>query len=152
MAKNDSKNGNVENNKKTTVTTENIVEQIKAGNKFEVGIADEAIAKIAKDNKNRKVEELATAINKSDFDEKSCLLGLRKIRASETPTKARLKALDEAIEKLKNGEITPLEYDKERDRIKEEHRKVIDKINEEYEEYTRELRSAYPSYWRWSWE
>lgn len=151
MAKNDSKNGNADNSKKVTVTAENVVEQIKSGNKFEIGIADEAIAKIAKDNKERKVEELATAINKADYDEKSCLLGLRKNRALETPTKARLKALDEAIGKLKNGEITPLEYDKERERIKEEHRKAVDSINKEYEEYNRELRNAYPRYWGWDW-
>ena len=151
MAKNDPKNGNAEDSKKVTVTAENVVEQIKSGNKFEVGIADEAIAKIAKDNKNRKVEELAAAINKADFDEKSCLLGLRKNRALETPTKARLKALDEAIEKLKNGKITPIEYDKERERIKEEHRKAVDSINKEYEEYNRELRNSYPRYRGWDW-
>lgn len=149
MAK-DSKNA--ANAANVEVTSENVVEQIKAGNKFEVDVADEAVAKIAKDKKDRQVKELVEAINKADFDEKACLLGLRKNRALETPTKARLKALDEAIKKLKDGKVTPVEYDKERDRIKEEHRKAVNKINEEYDEYNRELRNAYPNYWCWRWE
>ena len=151
MAKTDSKAAAAAGTK-VEITSENVVEQIKAGNKFEEDVKNEAIAQLEKDKKERQVAELKRAINKSDYDEKKCLLALRKNRALEKPTKDRLKALDAAIEELKGGKITAVEYDKKRDEIRKQHQKAVQDINEEYDEYTRELRNAYPTYWGYDWE
>jgi DNA repair exonuclease SbcCD ATPase subunit len=137
---------------KAETSVENVVEQIKAGNKFEVDVKNEAIAQLEKDKKDRQISELKSAINKADYDEKKCLISLRKARAQEKPVKERLKSLDEAIEQLKDGKITPTEYNKKCEEIRDSHRKAIQEIEKEYEEIYRELRNAYPSYWRWDWE
>lgn len=137
---------------KAETSVENVVEQLKAGNKFEVDVKNEAIAQLEKDKKDRQISELKSAINKADYDEKKCLISLRKARAQEKPVKERLKSLDEAIEQLKDGKITPTEYNKKCEEIREAHRKTIQEIEKEYEEIYRELRNAYPSYWRWDWE
>ena len=137
---------------KAETSVENVVEQLKAGNKFEVDVKNEAIAQLEKDKKERQVSELKNAINKADYDEKKCLISLRKARAAEKPVKERLKSLDEAIEQLKDGKITPTEYNKKCEEIRDTHRKTIREIEKEYEEIYRELRNAYPSYWRWDWE
>ena len=150
MAKNDSKVAATA--AKTEVSVENVVEQIKAGNKFEEDVKNAALAELEKDKKDRQVAELKRAINKADYDEKKCLIALRKARAQEKPVKERLKSLDEAIEELKNGKITPTEYNKKCDDIREAHRKAIQEIEKEYEQIYRELRNAYPSYWGWDWE
>lgn len=150
MAKNDAVK-NTET-KSVEVTSENVVEQLKAGNKFEEDVANEAIAQLEKDKKERQVCELKRAINKASYDEKKCLLSLRKARAQEKPVKERLKALDGAIEELKGGKITPTEYNKKCEEIKNDHRKAVNEIEKEYEEYYRELRNAFPSYWGWDWE
>ena len=136
----------------TEVTAENVVEQLKAGNKFEEDVKNEAIAQLEKEKKERQVSELKRAINKASYDEKKCLLSLRKSRATEKLVKERLKSLDEAIDELKNGKITPTEYNKKCDAIKEEHRKKVGELEKEYEEYNRELRNAFPSFWGWDWE
>lgn len=138
--------------KKVEITSENVVEQLKAGNKFEEDVANEAIAQLEKDKKQRQVDELKRAINKASYDEKKCLLSLRKARAQEKPVKDRLKALDAAIDELKGGKITPTEYNKRCDEIKTTHRHALDDIEKEYNEYYRELRNAFPSYWGWDWE
>lgn len=138
--------------KKVEITSENVVEQLKAGNKFEEDVANEAIAQLEKDKKQRQVDELKRAINKASYDEKKCLLSLRKARAQEKPVKDRLKALDAAIDELKGGKITPTEYNKRCDEIKATHRHALDDIEKEYNEYYRELRNAFPSYWGWDWE
>lgn len=138
--------------KKVEITSENVVEQLKAGNKFEEDVANEAIAQLEKDKKQRQVDELKRAINKASYDEKKCLLSLRKARAQEKPVKDRLKALDAAIDELKGGKITPTEYNKRCDEIKITHRHALDDIEKEYNEYYRELRNAFPSYWGWDWE
>jgi hypothetical protein len=137
---------------KAETSVENVVEQLKAGNKFEEDVKNEAIAQLEKDKKERQVAELKRAINKSSYDEKKCLLSLRKSRAQEKLVKERLKSLDEAIEELKGGKLTPTEYNKKCDEIKETHRKALNDIEKEFEEYYRELRNAFPSYWGWDWE
>ncbi len=137
---------------KNETSVENVVEQLKAGNKFEEDVKNEAIAQLEKDKKERQVAELKRAINKSSYDEKKCLLSLRKSRAQEKLVKERLKSLDEAIEELKDGKLTPTEYNKKCDEIKETHRKSLNDIEKEFEEYYRELRNAFPSYWGWDWE
>ncbi len=137
---------------KNETSVENVVEQLKAGNKFEEDVKNEAIAQLEKDKKERQVAELKRAINKSSYDEKKCLLSLRKSRAQEKLVKERLKSLDEAIEELKDGKLTPTEYNKKCDEIKETHRKSLNDVEKEFEEYYRELRNAFPSYWGWDWE
>jgi hypothetical protein len=137
---------------KAETSVENVVEQLKAGNKFEEDVKNEAIAQLEKDKKERQVAELKRAINKSSYDEKKCLLSLRKSRAQEKLVKERLKSLDEAIEELKDGKLTPTEYNKKCDEIKETHRKALNDVEKEFEEYYRELRNAFPSYWGWDWE
>ena len=142
-----------EKEKKTTeVTAENVVEQIKSGNKFEAEIAEEALNQIKKDEKDQKISTLKRAINKTDYDEKKCLLLLRKNRALEKPMKERLKALDDAIKELKTGKVTPIEYNKKCEEIRKNHNKAVSDINEEYDELMRELRTKYPSYWGYDWD
>lgn len=138
--------------KTTEVTAENVVEQIKSGNKFEAEITEEALNQIKKDEKDQKVNTLKRAINKTDYDEKKCLLLLRKNRALEKPMKERLKALDDAIKELKTGKVTPIEYNKKCEEIRKNHKKAVSDINEEYDELTRELRTKYPSYWGYDWD
>lgn len=138
--------------KTTEVTAENVVEQIKSGNKFEAEITEEALNQIKKDEKDQKVNTLKRAINKTDYDEKKCLLLLRKNRALEKPMKERLKALDDAIKELKTGKVTPIEYNKKCEEIRKNHKKAVSDINEEYDELMRELRTKYPSYWGYDWD
>lgn len=150
MAKTDSKAAAAA---KVEVTADNVVEQIKKGNRFEdPDIATEATEQLKKEKKDKQVRELKDKLNQADFDEKKALLSLRQNRALEAPVKERLQAIDKIIDELKTGKITPVEYNKKFDEIKEAHRKKVNEINKEYEEYNRELRNAYPSYWRWDWE
>lgn len=151
MANKTEKNAATEN-AKVEVTTENVVEQLKAGNKFEEDVTNEAINQLKKEKKDRQVNELKRAINRASYDEKKCLISLRKGRAVEKLSKERLKNLDVCIDELKNGKLTPVEYEKKTDAVKEEHRKKMAELDKEYEEYYRELRNAFPSFWGWDWE
>ena len=95
--------------KTTEVTAENVVEQLKSGNKSEAEITEEARNQIKKDEKDQKINTLKRAINKTDYDEKKCLLLLRKNRALEKPMQERPQALDDATKEPKTRKVTPVQ-------------------------------------------
>lgn len=144
------KTAQVANGQETTV--ENIEEQIKSENKFGENVLAEAEAQIQKEKDEKKVRELKDRICKADYVNKRELLELKKRRKEANATKESLTATKEALDKLKGGEITPVEYDK---MLKEIDKKKYDDFNEidkAHNELVTELRNGYNGYYSFDWE
>jgi len=137
---------------KTEVTVENIEEQIMSENKMEDEIVKEAEEEIQKEKDEKKKIEykraraMCTYINNREY------LGIRKQRKEEAAIKIALTATKEVLEKLKKGEITPREMDKELGKIAEEKNKSFTEIDNRHRELIKELKNNFPGYYSVEWE
>jgi NCAIR mutase (PurE)-related protein len=137
---------------KTEVTVENIEEQIMSENKMEDEIVKAAEEEIQKEKDEKKKIEykraraMCTYINNREY------LGIRKQRKEEAAIKIALTATKEVLEKLKKGEITPREMDKELGKIAEEKNKSFTEIDNRHRELIKELKNNFPGYYSVEWE
>lgn len=120
---------------------QDIKDKIRSGRMMSEDITKKVDQEI-KDKKEEKLRsDLARRLIKSEQDEGTRLLDLRKNRDMDTPKKAALQETNSAVEKLRAGKITPEEYDAEIRKINENLNKEISKIEDEYETLSRQLYS-----------
>lgn len=152
MAKETKKAAPAAEKKVVETTVENIVDQIKAGNKFDEAILNEAEEQIKKEADEKKVNMLKDRICKADYVNKRELLELRKRRAEEKVTKTALSETKDALDKLKSGEITPTEYDKVLKEIDNKKFNGFREVEKEHNTNVQELRNGYSDYYSYDWE
>ena len=137
---------------KNPVTAENIEEQIKSENKMEDEIVKAAEDEIQKEKDEKKKSEYKQARMMAEYINKRELLELRKRREEEKATKTALTATLDTLEKLKKGEITPREMDKELGKIAEDKNKAFSEIDNHHRELLQELKNNFPGYYSVEWE
>ena len=133
-------------------TEENILEQIKSGNKMTESVLSEAEAEIEKEKDEKKKQILKRCILKADYVNKRELLEIRKRRAEEKATKESLAASKEALDELKSGKITPSEYEDKLTEFSKNKKKAFDKDEEEHGRAVSELQSGFSGYYHYDWE
>jgi len=134
------------------ITEENVMDQIRKGN-----LIDEEVIKLGdeednKEEQERKVREYRRAKNKAKYLNLKALLQLRARRREERATKQWLNDTKAEFEKLKTGELTPLEYEEAR---KEAYKKLQDAMSQsskDLEKEVRELQKQFPNYWSYDWD
>uniref|UniRef100_A0AAU8B831 Uncharacterized protein n=1 Tax=Dulem virus 42 TaxID=3145760 RepID=A0AAU8B831_9CAUD len=131
---------------------ENIEEQILSKNKLETSLVEEAEKEIKKETDDRKKSQLKTAILEANYINSRELLELRKHRKEE---KVRKKALEDtlvALNELKGGKFTPIQYENRVKEIVKEKRNSFKEIEENHSTLIKELRNNFPSYYSLEWE
>lgn len=152
MAKDKKPAASAAEKKVVETTVENIVDQIKNENKFGETILAEAEEQIKKEQDEKKVRMLKDRICKADYVNKRELLELRKRRAEEKVTKTALADTKEALDELKEGKITPTEYDKKLEEIDKKKYTSFNEIDKEHNTNVQELRNGYTGYYSYDWE
>jgi len=148
MAKNNEKTAS----KAVESTEENILDQIKEGNKMTEKVLENAKSEIEKEKDEKKKNILKTAILRADYTNKRELLELRKRRAEEKATKEALASSKTLLDDLCAGKITPVEYDDALKETAKNKKKAFDKAEEDHSKACRELRNGFSGYYSSSWE
>lgn len=134
------------------VTVESIEEQIKSANKMEETIVELAEKEIKEEQDEKKKSDLKRAILQATYINSRELLELKKRRAEEKVTKKCLEGTLEALNELKSGKLTPLEYDKKIKDLVKDKRNDFEDIDNKHIELVKELRDNFPNYYSMDWE
>lgn len=134
------------------VTSENVLEQLRAKNCVNQAAVDAAMAEIEKENDDKLKYEAKNAIKESQYTNMKELLELRKRRNEEKATKKCLNASKESLDKMLAGEITPNEYREEKKKFLREKSEEFRTIEQDHNKALRELQNAYPGYWSYEWD
>lgn len=131
---------------------DNIESEIDKGMSLSEETAEEAAKQIAKENKERRIEETKALMMKSAYARGKQLLVLRRERRKEEAAKQYLVDLSKLDEELKAGKHDKMSYDKG---FKEAYKKRDEKLREidkTYREYWDKLKKLYPVYWSFEWD
>lgn len=134
------------------VTVESIEEQIKSANKMEETIVELAEKEIKAEQDEKKKSDLKRAILQATYINSRELLELKKRRAEEKVTKKCLEGTLDALNELKSGKLTPLEYDKKIKDLVKDKRNDFEDIDNKHIELVKELRDNFPNYYSMDWE
>lgn len=134
------------------ITVESIEEQIKSANKMEETIVELAEKEIKEEQDEKKKSDLKRAILQATYINSRELLELKKRRAEEKVTKKCLEGTLEALNELKSGKLTPLEYDKKIKDLVKDKRNDFEDIDNKHIELVKELRDNFPNYYSMDWE
>lgn len=109
---------------------------------------------IAKRNKDRRVDEMKTLLNRSAYLRDKTLLDLRKSRGEAKVQKKFMAAIGSLDDATKAGKHDEFSYNKEVDLAWEDRAKGFKAINKTHVEYTDKLRKNYSDCWsvQWEWE
>lgn len=138
--------------KNVEMTEENVIDQIKAGNKMPSTIAEKVAEQIKKEEEDKKCSELKRCMLKAEYWRKKSLLQLRARRREAKITKDYLKTCEEELNKLAGGEITVLEYDKNLDKAQTDRRKATSESDGQLREECRELKNSLAGDYVWDWD
>lgn len=131
---------------------DNIEASIDKGVTLTEEVAQKAAEQIAKENKERRVEETKRLMMRSGYVRGKQLLVLRREKRRKIVAKEYLTALSNLDEELKAGKHDETSYEKA---FKEAYKKREESYREadkKYSEYCEKLRKQYPGYWTWSWD
>lgn len=134
------------------VTSENVLDQLRAKNCVNQAAVDAAMKEIEKENDEKLKHEAKYAIKESQYTNMKELLELRKRRNEEKATKKCLEASRETLDKMLTGELTPNEYREEKKRFLREKQEEFRTIEQDHSKALRELKDAYPGYWSYEWD
>lgn len=134
------------------ITVESIEEQIKSANKMEETIVELAEKEIKEEQDEKKKNDLKRAILQATYINSRELLELKKRRAEEKITKKCLEGTLEALNDLKSGKLTPIEYDKKINDLVTDKRNDFEDIDNKHIELVKELRDNFPNYYSMDWE
>lgn len=152
MAKDNKKAAQAATTTPVEVTSENVLEQLRAKNCVNQTAVDAAMAEIDKENDEKLKREAKNAIKESQYTNMKELLELRKRRNEEKATKKCLEASKESLDKMLAGEITPIEYREEKKKFLREKNEAFRTIEQDHSKALRELQDAYPGYWSYEWD
>lgn len=131
---------------------DNIEASIDKGVTLTEEVAQKAAEQIAKENKERRVEETKRLMMKSGYVRGKQLLVLRREKRRKIVAKEFLTALSTLDEELKAGKHDEMSYNKA---FKEAYKKREESYREadrKYSEYCDKLRKQYPGYWSYEWD
>lgn len=130
---------------------DNIESEIDKGVNLE-NTVDEAAAQIAKENKERRVEETKRILLKSAYARGKQLLVVRRNKRRNEAGKEYLKALTKLDEELRAGKHDKMSYDKGFTEAYKKRDEALREIDKKYNEYVQKLKAQYPTMWCFDWD
>lgn len=134
------------------VTEENVLDQIKNGNLMKETNVKAAINEIEKQKDEKQKNEAMNMICAAKYSNSKALLELRARRREEKNTKEYLTKTKELLDSVLAGKITPTEYRKQRDDLREEFRKKNRESDNQLTEEMQELRNSFEGRWQYWWD
>lgn len=134
------------------VTEENVLDQIKNGNLMKEANVKAAIDEIEKKKDEKQKNEAINMICAAKYSNSKALLELRARRREEKNTKEYLTKTKELLDNVLAGKITPTEYKKQRDDLREEFRKKNRESDNQLTEEMQELRNSFEGRWQYWWD
>ena len=134
------------------VTEENVLDQIKNGNLMKEANVKAAIHEIEKQKDEKQKNEAMNMICAAKYSNSKALLELRARRREEKNTKEYLTKTKELLDSVLAGKITPTEYNKQRDDLREEFRKKNRESDKQLTEEMQELRDSFECRWQYWWD
>lgn len=133
-------------------TEENVMEQIKNGNLLKESNVKAAIEEIEKQKDAKQKKEAMDMICTAKYQNSKALLELRARRREEKNNKEFLTATKELLDEVLGGKITPTDYKKKRDDLREEFRKKNRESDSQLSEEMQELRESFEGRWQYWWD
>lgn len=134
------------------VTEDNVMEQIKNGNLLKEANVKAAIEEIEKQKDNKQKNEAIDMICTAKYSNSKALLELRARRREEKNNKEFLTATKNVLDEVLGGKITPTDYKKKREDLREEFRKKNRESDNQLREEMQELRESFEGRWQYWWD
>lgn len=134
------------------VTEDNVMEQIKNGNLLKEANVKAAIEEIEKQKDDKQKKEAIDMICTAKYSNSKALLELRARRREEKNNKEFLTATKNVLDEVLGGKITPTDYKKKREDLREEFRKKNRESDNQLSEEMQELRESFEGRWQYWWD
>lgn len=134
------------------VTEDNVMEQIKNGNILAEANVKAAIEEIQKQKDEKQKKEAMDMICRAKYLNNKALLELRARRREEKNNKEYLTETKNILDEVLGGKITPTEYKKKCDDLREEFRKKNRESDNQLSEEMQELRESFEGRWQYWWD
>ena len=134
------------------VTEDNVMEQIKNGNILAEANVKAAIEEIQKQKDEKQKKEAIDMICKAKYLNNKALIELRARRREEKNNKEYLTETKNILDEVLGGKITPTEYKKKCDDLREEFRKKNRESDNQLSEEMQELRESFEGRWQYWWD
>lgn len=134
------------------VTEDNVMEQIKNGNILAEANVKAAIEEIQKKKDEKQKIEAMDMICRAKYLNNKALLELRARRREENNNKEYLTETKNILDEVLGSKITPTEYKKKCDDLREEFRKKNRESDNQLCEEMQELRESFESHWQYWWD
>lgn len=134
------------------VTEDNVMEQIKNGNLLKEANVKAAIKEIEKQKDDKQKKEAMDMICTAKYSNSKALLELRARRREEKNNKEFLTATKNVLDDVLGGKITPTDYKKKREDLREEFRKKNRESDNQLSEEMQELRESFEGRWQYWWD
>lgn len=134
------------------VTEDNVMEQIKNGNLLKETNVKAAIEEIEKQKDDKQKKEAIDMICTAKYSNSKALLELRARRREEKNNKEFLTATKNVLDEVLGGKITPTDYKKKREDLREEFRKKNRESDNQLREEMQELRESFEGRWQYWWD
>lgn len=134
------------------VTEDNVMEQIKNGNILAEANVKAAIEEIQKQKDEKQKKEAMDMICRAKYLNNKALLELRARRREEKNNKEYLTETKNILDEVLGGKITPIEYKKKCDDLREEFRKKNRESDNQLREEMQELRESFEGRWQYWWD
>lgn len=135
-----------------SVTEDNVMEQIKNGNILAEANVKAAIEEIQKQKDEKQKKEAMDMICRAKYLNSKALLELRARRREEKNNKEYLTETKNILDEVLGGKITPIEYKKKCDNLREEFRKKNRESDNQLSEEMQELRESFEGGWQYWWD
>lgn len=134
------------------VTEDNVMEQIKNGNILAEANVKAAIEEIQKQKDEKQKKEAMDMICRAKYLNNKALLELRARRREEKNNKEYLTETKNILDEVLGGKITPTEYKKKCDDLREEFRNKNRESDHQLSEEMQELRESFEGRWQYWWD
>lgn len=134
------------------VTEDNVMDQIKNGNILAEANVKAAIEEIQKQKDEKQKKEAMDMICRAKYLNNKALLELRARRREEKNNKEYLTETKNILDEVLGGKITPTEYKKKCDDLREEFRKKNRESDNQLREEMQELRESFEGRWQYWWD
>ena len=144
----------------STTTVDNLdktFENLKKGNLVSQTINEKALEEIAKSKEEDQIRTAKVAINEAEYNNLKTVLRLRNQRRLAKIDKKLATDTQELLFGLVGkkdekgtfvpGTLTPVEYEKKRDELKEQANKDRKEADKVFQEEVKELQTRFPNYW-----
>ena len=128
------------------------MEQIKNGNILAEANVKAAIEEIQKQKDEKQKKEAMDMICRAKYLNNKALLELRARRREEKNNKEYLTETKNILDEVLGGKITPTEYKKKCDDLREEFRKKNRESDNQLREEMQELRESFEGRWQYWWD